>query len=225
MRRISITLLLAWAGAACTPAARLYPSGTEYMIDVRRTKELALWRRQPKSPPHLDIVIPSGPQGDSSLPEIVPLYDAVWVYPDTSLLMIRRIRALDGTPKNTLDDYARRLGVSDPIDKDDPGAYRLAHPYIVRDFRTPDSKTEPEGLDASPEVRVGVPPTDAPNAEAERFLIRRDDRARDRITLVGIRPQKHPFMLVLFTLVEREGADHHADLYDVLDHFALAPAQ
>jgi hypothetical protein len=214
--RLYIVVALGLACIACRPTSKLYPTGTEYMIDLPDGAP-ARWRRQPSAPHYADLVME--PDRKDFDPEIVPEYDALWVHADTSVLFVRRIgRRPYEKVGDTVDDYARRLRQSYRVDTE--GA--LAHGTLVRDFHS-ESGDPPMDAESPRDATIGRPQGEPVNAKAERFVLPRADSSKDRVTLIGVLPVRHPFLVVLFALVEPECADHHEDLYALLRHFALAP--
>jgi hypothetical protein len=147
------------------------------------------------------------------------------------MLIVRRIRglasALGHKPESSgiraaVDDYAKRLVAAGVID--DPRRPRGGRPYLVRDFYT-NVENVPDSVEIewSAPVRVGVPTKDTPNVEAARFVVPRADGSHDRVTLIGVRPFRNAFLVILFELAEPEAGDHHGDLYRLFESFALGP--
>ena len=213
---LPIVVALGSACIACRPTSKLYPTGTEYMIDLP-DGALARWRRQPAPPHYADLVIEPDPKDFD--PEIVPEYDALWVHADTSVLFVRRIRRRPADKvEDAVDDYARRLAQNYPADT----RRALAYGTLVRDFHS-DPGDRPTNVEPPMDATIGGPSCEPANAKAERFVLSRSASSNDRVTLIGVLPVQHSFLVVLFALVEPECADHHEDLYALLRRFALAP--
>lgn len=237
MRRWILTMGIALVSAGCVPRTRFYDFGEEYLLDLNdANKGRALgtdWTRQPAPPSHLDQLVmwDAGAPSATSVVVPLPLYDALWVHDDSSMLIVRRIRGLARASghkpelsgiREAVDDYAKRLVAMGAID--DPRRLRGGRPYLVRDFYT-NVENAPDSVEIewSAPVRIDEPIQDAPNVEAARFVVPRADGSFDRVTLVGVRPFRNPFLVILFELAEPKAADHHADLYRLFESFALSP--